>query len=175
MKKVAISLSIISCFLFTGVFYSNWRTAKEQQEFVSWVESNGGDVICESPEWINKCPDFSQAFLRKVLGENITYIAIGEEEKLTDLTQLHKLKRIRLLNISNTSISDLSILKDLRQLEELGVHHFQLSNMSSLKALTQLKVLHIKIRGIRAAQVSENLRSKLKNILPKCEIRFSAG
>ena len=127
------------------------------------------------PEWVESSPGFMREIAKKVAGEDIIYIKMGQDIEVIDFTPLKSLKQIGLLNLSSTSINDFSLLKDLTHLEELGVHYSQLSNMSSLKYLSQLKVLYIKIRGISVAEVTGRLRKKVNEILPKCEIIFSAG
>ena len=107
-KKKKIILAILLCLtlIIVGCEYSIWSKNKETKKAIAWIEGQGGFVKFSFPEWIEKCPKFSQEFIKSVIGENLTEVQI-KGTQVTDISPLKKMTKIQILNLNVTQVNDI--------------------------------------------------------------------
>ena len=79
-------------------------------------------------------------------------------KKISDVSNLKRLKQVRWLWLNSNQICDVSALRNLRQLSSLHLENNQLGDTDSLKELRQLKELSINHNQIRDVSALKELR-----------------
>jgi hypothetical protein len=85
---------------------------------------------------------------------------------VSDLTPLAGLTNLQELDLAITPVSDVTPLAGLTNLQELRLSSTQVSDLTPLAGLTNLQVLRLD-----GTPVSEEEVTRLRQALPKCEIR----
>ena len=75
--------------------------------------------------------------------ENLVELNISANKKITDLTPLSGLRKIKILDMGHTLISDISPIADITTIELLNADYSYVSDISALKKLTNLKSVYL--------------------------------
>lgn len=128
------------------------------------------------PTWFNKLNKETQKkildFIPLELSENkileiqsLEHLNCRGNLNISDLRPIIELKRIKILDCSNTSISNLEPLKKLQHLEEV---HMNILELKSIKPLVKLKGLR-KV-SLHGTEIMENDLGVLQKEKPECEL-----
>ncbi len=97
-------------------------------------------------------------------------VLIVSMNKIEDITPLAQLQALECLEIYQNPITDISVVTSLPNLKYLNCSSILLDDITPLLGLTQLKMLWF----VHNKNVTEAQREQLENTLPECEICFSA-
>ena len=95
-----------------------------------------------------------------------TIEVVCQDKKVTDLTPLKGLEKLRRLYLSETQVEDLTPLKGLEELRGLYLAGTQVKDLTPLMELKGLEVLNIMGTKVTKSQVNE-----LRKALPNCFIQ----
>ena len=101
--------------------------------------------------------------------QNLESFDIAAAEKVSDLSPLKGLTKLKKVVVEKNNISDLSPLKGLTELEEVHLWSNPIEDISPLLGLKKLKVI-----VITRTKVSKQDVEKLQKALPNCKITHDA-
>lgn len=125
--------------------------------------------------------------------KDLVFLDLGHGNRISDLTPLANLTKLRALIISMNKVEDLSPLSQLKELECLEIYQNPIQDLSVITELPKLKYLNCSstliddvsvLLGMQNLEmlwfihnryVSAEQRQQLKDALPDCEICFSAS
>ena len=79
---------------------------------------------------------------------SLTEIDISNNKDITSLEPLKKLRRLKILDISNTSINDLTPIRNLSKLEKFDCSYTEVKSIEAIHYSLNLKELHIQNTGV---------------------------
>ncbi len=124
---------------------------------------------------------------------DLIYLDLGHGNRITDVSVLSQLKKLRVLIVSMNKIEDISPLAELKELECLEIYQNPITDISIVASLPKLRYLNcssIYIEDItpllgldnlemlwfvNVRHVTKEQRQQLSEALPNCEICFSAS
>ncbi|PHS04973.1 MAG: hypothetical protein COA78_15865 [Blastopirellula sp.] len=157
-KKSALEqMSLESAII--GVNLTNIKGNGSEKEVVDYLERIGATIGYDKDGYV-ALASFSFGFNSK---------------KISDLSPLSKLKRLRFLTLSNTQVTDISPLSNLTNLESLELSDTNVSDItpiSNLKKLIKLNIYSSKVSDISPLSNLTNLhwlnfaRTKVQDLSP---------
>lgn len=124
---------------------------------------------------------------------DLVYLDLGHGNRITDVSVIAQLKKLRVLIVSMNKIVDISPLAQLQELECLEIYQNPITDISTVTALPKLKYLNCSatyitdvtpLLGLKNLKmlwfitvkyVSKEQRQQLTEALPDCEICFHAS
>ena len=101
--------------------------------------------------------------------QNLEIFDIADAKKVSDLSPLKDLSKLKRLLVMQNNISDISSLRELTELEEAQLWNNPIEDISPLLGLKKLKII-----DITRTKVSKQDVEKLQKALPNCKIIHDA-
>jgi hypothetical protein len=124
---------------------------------------------------------------------DLVYLDMGHGNRISDISVLAQLKKLRVLIVSMNKIVDISPLAELKELECLEIYQNQITDISPVAALPKLRYLNCSatlfeditpllgmtnlemLWFVNVRNVTKEQRQQLSDALPDCNICFSAN
>ena len=124
---------------------------------------------------------------------DLVYLDLGHGNRITDVSVIAQLKKLRVLIVSMNKIVDISPLAELKELECLEIYQNPITDIAAVAQLPKLKYLNCSatyitdvtpLLGLKDLKmlwfvtvkyVSKEQRQQLSEALPDCEICFRAS
>ncbi len=124
---------------------------------------------------------------------DLVYLDLGHGNRITDLSILSYLPKLKILIVSMNKIEDLSPVAQCKELELLEIYQNRIVDLSPINELPKLRYLNCSANSftditpilqcanlemlwvVNTRQVTKEMRAQLKETLPNCVMCFSAN